>query len=431
MDQRSGNLRQHRGFLTRLSRALLLASVGCLPQLAGGAAAAELWPLTKVRLTVIQWMPMTGAFQTWDAFSGEFSIGSDGALPLPAIGSISTLGKSTDQIALEVATAVKEHLGLVSVPDAAVEVVSYPPIYVLGEVSTPGTFEFRPGMTALQGFAMAGGKRPGAAGSAAERLKFTSDLHAADDGLLRARARIARLHAEVEGKDEIDFPREVTGHPDKALATSAMTEERTILAARQRELARQAESLEELVTLLDQEISTLQTRLGDVDVAIDVAEKELVGVQRLVANGIATVSRQSELEREIADLRFDRLTQTTAILRAQQALNQAKREAAQLEDARQTQGALALQDEQTKLEQLLLEQSTTQRLLLDLETNAVAENGATAPVVYTIVRSGPNGPSEAAASEISALQPGDVLKVAVVPLARTGVQQQAAADLAD
>jgi len=183
--------------------------------------------------------------------------------------------------------------------------------------------------------------------------------------------------------------------------------------------------------LLDQEISTLQTRLGDVDVAIDVAEKELVGVQRLVANGIATVSRQSELEREIADLRFDRLTQTTAILRAQQALNQAKREAAQLEDARQTQGALALQDEQTKLEQLLLEQSTTQRLLLDLETNAVAENGATAPVVYTIVRSGPNGPSEAAASEISALQPGDVLKVAVVPLARTGVQQQAAADLAD
>ena len=410
---------RRRGFLTHLSGVLLLATVGALPHgTATGAIAAELWPLTKVRLTVIQWMPMTGTFQSWDAFSGEFLIGSDGTMPLPAIGQISTLGKSSEQIAAEVADAVKEHLGLVAAPDTALEVVSYPPVYVVGDVSTPGSFEFRPGMTVLQGFAMAGGRRPGVAGSVADRLRLTSELHATDDGLLRARARIARLESEVQAKQVIVFPREVTEHPDAALAASAMTEEQTILAARQRELARQAESLDELVTLLDQEIATLRTRLGDVDISIDVAEKELVGVQSLVANGIATVSRRSELERQIADLRFDSLTQTTAILRAQQALNQAKREAAQLEDARQTQGALALQEEQTKLEQLLLRQSTTQRLLLELETSAVAENGATQPLHYAVVRSGPDGSLETVADETSLLQPGDVLKVAIAPMTR-------------
>jgi protein involved in polysaccharide export with SLBB domain len=423
MDRRRGKLRPLTGSLAHLSRALLLATVSSLPYLAGGPVAAELWPLTRVRLKVIQWMPTTGTFQTWDAFSGEFLISSDGSMPLPVIGQIATLGKSTDEIAVEVAAAVKAHLGLVMVPDAVVEVVSYPPIYVVGEVSTPGSFEFRPGMSVLQGFAMAGGKRPGVGGAVADRLKLTSELHAADDALLRARARIARIRTEVDGAGTIVFPREVTGHPDVALAASAMTEERTILAAKQRELQRQAESLKELVTLLDQEIVTLQTRLGDVDLAIDAADKELVGVQRLVANGVATVSRQSDLEREITDLRFDRLSQTTAILRAQQALNQAKREAAQLEDARQTQGALALQDEQTKLEQLLLQQSTTQRLLLDLETNALADSGATAIVQYAIVRAGQNGPSEVPATEASSLQPGDVLKVTLGTLDAANAQQ--------
>jgi len=248
-------------------------------------------------------------------------------------------------------------------------------------------------------------------GSTADRIRLVSDLRNLENDLVRTRARIARLTAELAGAEAIEFPQEVADHSDATLAQSAMREEQSILAARSRELARQGESLDELVALLQMEIDTLETRLIDVDAAIETAETELAGVQSLVADGIAPVSRRSELERRVADLRFDRLTQSTAILRAQQALSQARRESAQLEDARQTQGVLALQDEQAKLQQLLVEQATAQRLLLDLEIAPLAQSGQAQLLDYVIVRQGENGPTEMDADETSLLRPGDVLKV--------------------
>lgn len=373
-------------------------------------AAAELWPLTKVKLTVVQWVPLKGDFQSWDAISGEYVIAGDGTVPLPVIGQVSTRGKTTEQVALEVATELKTRLGLLSVPDATIEVVAYPPVYVVGDVSTPGAFDFRPGMTVLQALASGGGQRRGAAEQSEKRLQLVSDLHAADEALLRGRARFARLKAEVSGATTISFPAEVTSHPDAELAQSVMQEEQMILEARAREMQRQADSLKELQDLLQREIDTLKARLVDLEQVITNAEQELSGVDTLVKKGIATVSRRSDLERDVANYRFDRLTQTTAILRAEQALSQAKREADGLLDARQTQDALDLQAAQEKLGQLLLQQATSQRLLLNIDSESVAD-GQTAALAFTIVRQGPDKLVELAADETTPLLPDDVLKV--------------------
>jgi polysaccharide export outer membrane protein len=387
--------------------AISLASLCQAPS----AQSAELWPQTKIRMTVIQWVPIKGVYERFDAFSGDFSVSSDGTLPLPVIGQISTRDKTSDQIALEVAAALKEHLGLVNAPDTSIEVLSYPPVYVVGDVSAPGAFEFRQGMTVLQAFAMGGGERQTQAqGMSAERVRLASELRSIDDGLLRTRARIARLTAEVESAETIAFPGEVTGHPNTLLAQSAMKNEEMIFLARQRETARQTEALDELVVLLNKEIDTLRARLTDVDKIIANNSGELSGVQSLVEKGLATASRRSELERQIADLRFEQLTQTTAILRAQQALSQAQREAAQLEDSGHTQAAVAIQDEQAKIDQMLLQQSTSQRLLLDLDTGPSMTAAQPSGLHYSIVRHS-QGPAEISADETTALLPGDVLKV--------------------
>lgn len=389
--------------------------------------AAELWPLTKVKLTVIQWVPVKGEFQSWDAVSGEYVIAGDGTVPLPVIGQVSTRGKTSEQVALEVATALKNRLGLLSVPDATIEVVSYPPVYVVGNVSTPGAFEFRPGMTVLQALASGGGQRRGPAEQAEKRLQLVSDLHAADEALLRSRARFARLKAELSGAKTISFPAEVTSHPDTELAQSVMQEEQMILEARAREMQRQADSLKELADLLEREIDTLKARLVDLEQVIATAEQELSGVESLVKKGIATVSRRSDLERDVASYRFDRLTQTTAILRAEQALSQAKREAAGLLDARQTQDTLDLQTAQEKLGQLLLQQATSQRMLLNIDSESVGE-GQTASLGFTIVRQGPDKLVELSADETTLLLPDDVLKVGTGP-SRTVPKAEVAASL--
>ena len=163
--------------------------------------------------------------------------------------------------------------------------------------------------------------------------------------------------------------------------------------------------------MLDLEIETLTTRMSDIEKAIASAEKELAGVESLVAKGLATMSRQSDLERRVADLRFDRLTQTTAILRAQQARSQADRETAQLEDARVTELALDLQEERSKLEQLLLRQVTAQRLMLDMDVAPASVGDQMVQPGYTIVRQSAQGAEELPADETTPLLPGDVLKV--------------------
>lgn len=390
----------------------MLAAVSLAPLChATASQAAELWPQTKVRLTVIQWVPLKGVYERLDAFSGDFTVSSQGTMSMPVIGQISTHDKSSEQIALEVTATLKQHLRLVNDPVTSIEILSYPPVYVVGDVSAPGAFEFRQGMTVLQAFALGGGERhEDMEGASAERLRLASELRTIDDSLLRGRARIARLAAEVDGAEVIAFPSDVTDHPNAVLAQSVMKDEETIFLARQREVVRQTEALDDLVVLLNKEIVTLSARLTDVDKMIATNTEELSGVQSLVEKGLATASRRSELERQIADLRFEQLTQTTAVLRAQQALSQAQREAAQLEDSGHTQAAVAIQDEQAKIDQMLRQQSTSQRLLLEIDTGPVVTAGQRSGLHYSIVRQS-QGPTEISADETTALLPGDVLKV--------------------
>ncbi len=373
--------------------------------------ANELWPLGRVRITVVQWAPVKGIYERIDAFSGEYVLEADGSLSLPVIGTLPTSGKSIDEVAAEISGTLKRRLGMVDEPETSLEIVSYPPVYVVGSVTTPGAFEFRPGMTALQLFALGGGVAVPVDGTA-DRLRLASDLRSAEAGILRSNARLARLRTEAAHEPDLSFPPEVTGHADAALAKTVMNEETVIFAARARELHRQEQALDDLVSLLQLEIETLQTRLEDVGAAIAAAERELEGVSSLVEKGIATVSRRTDLERVVADLRFDRLNQTTAIVRAQQAISQAKREAAQLQDTYQTDIALGIQTEQATLEQLSLQRTTAQGLLLSLE-GGLAASAQTEPRVptFTLVRQTPTELIEVAAGEATTLQPGDVLKV--------------------
>ncbi|MDB5540194.1 MAG: exopolysaccharide biosynthesis protein [Devosia sp.] len=391
-------------------RPWLLAA--CLGVFACGvpAWAYDLSPQTKVRLTVIQWMPLKGLYERLDALSGELIVSDDGTIPVPVIGAVPAQGKTTEQVATDVANQLRTRLGLVDLPSTSLEVVEYPPLYVVGAVTTPGAFPFRPRMTVLQGYALAGGTPRDSADTPADRLRLVSELQSVESGLVRTRARIARIEGEMAGAKTIDFPPEVTDAADATLAKEVVTQETAIFIARSNELVRQAVALKELASLLNTEINTLHARISEVDMSIASSEKELAGVRSLVESGIATVSRQSTLEQAVANRRFDRVTQQTAILRAQQALNEAMREAARLQDVRSTENAQNLQTQQAQLEQFLRQQKMQQRLLLEMDSSPSAMPGALEPS-YTIVRTIQSGVVQLAADETTELQPGDVLKV--------------------
>jgi polysaccharide biosynthesis/export protein len=91
-----------------------------------------------------------------DPLTGEFRVGDQGAVALPLTGSIGAAGRTPGELADAIAAALKKG-DLLRKPSVSVEVATYRPIYVLGEVNKPGQYPYQPGMTVVSAAAVAGG----------------------------------------------------------------------------------------------------------------------------------------------------------------------------------------------------------------------------------------------------------------------------------
>ena len=88
--------------------------------------------------------------------SGEFVLDGNGNLALPLIGEVRGGGRTLRDLESQIETAFVEGGFLVS-PQVGVEVLSYRPFYILGEVNQPGSYPYVSGMTGITAVAMAGG----------------------------------------------------------------------------------------------------------------------------------------------------------------------------------------------------------------------------------------------------------------------------------
>ncbi len=88
--------------------------------------------------------------------SGSFSIDDSGMIDIPLLGLVRASGQTADSLAAAIAYGL-ERKGLILKPSVAVEVSTYRPFYILGEVNKPGQYPFRPGMTMLTAISIAGG----------------------------------------------------------------------------------------------------------------------------------------------------------------------------------------------------------------------------------------------------------------------------------
>ena len=93
-----------------------------------------------------------------DSISNNYTVDAQGAVTLPLIGAVTARGLTTLQLGNTVATRLKQ--GFIREPNVAVEVETYRPFFVLGEVTFPGQYPYVPNMTAENAIAIAGGFTP-------------------------------------------------------------------------------------------------------------------------------------------------------------------------------------------------------------------------------------------------------------------------------
>jgi polysaccharide biosynthesis/export protein len=90
-----------------------------------------------------------------EGLTNTYAIDASGSITMPLIGSVHARGRSTAGLAADITAKLRN--GYIREPSVAVEIESYRPFFILGEVQAPGQYPYVPNMTVESAIAIAGG----------------------------------------------------------------------------------------------------------------------------------------------------------------------------------------------------------------------------------------------------------------------------------
>ena len=93
-----------------------------------------------------------------EGLTNTYAIDAGGAITMPLIGAVAARGRTTAGLAAEISARLRR--GFIREPSVAVEIESYRPFFILGEVAAPGQYPYAPNMTVESAVAIAGGFSP-------------------------------------------------------------------------------------------------------------------------------------------------------------------------------------------------------------------------------------------------------------------------------
>ena len=405
-----------RTFIALLVATTTLAAAGT----AGAGEGYRLGVMDKLRIRVVEWQTAEGAFRSWDAVSGDYSVGPSGSISLPFIGETAAVGKTTAEISKAIGDALQQKFGLIDRPDAAVELAEFRPVYLAGDVETPGAYAYGPGLTVLKAISLAGGlRRSSESRSGAERnfVNAQGNYKVYVEERNRLYAKRARLVAEAGAKGEIAVPTELDGLED---ATRLIAAEKNVMQARENRMRLQITQLNDLKALLEKEIVSLDKKSETQERQVELARSELKGIGNLADRGLVLNSRVLAIEQRIADIEGKVVDLDTASLRAKQDINKASQDATNLANDHAAEIAESRQAVEAEIAGLTLQIDMYRGLMAEALANAPEAARTSAPeaprATYSIVRGTGRASKEIAAEETAEIQPGDVIKVTLLGL---------------
>ena len=93
-----------------------------------------------------------------EGLTNTYAIDAGGAITMPLIGAVAARGKTPAGLAADISARLRN--GYIREPSVAVEVESYRPFFILGEVAAPGQYPYVPNMSVESAVAIAGGFSP-------------------------------------------------------------------------------------------------------------------------------------------------------------------------------------------------------------------------------------------------------------------------------
>lgn len=283
-------------------------------------------------------------------------VGARGDVQLPYIGSLEIEGLSLLEAREVIARAYVDNQIFLE-PRLELSIMSMRQLSVLGDVRTPGFYEFRPFITVEQAVGLAGG--PASIGQSEEdrslqRASLSGQLAAQEIGLLKEIAAAQRLRAQLSGSDAIRIgPAAVSAglRVDEARMEHLIAQEASIMMADREDFERQ-------VAHLDRNIAETLAEIGFMDEQIEVQSasiasygQELSISQNLTERGIQAEPVGARLRRQVAEDEYALLGLRANRVRTQRALAALEREKEVLDFARVQAWRVELSTRQAAIDQ--------------------------------------------------------------------------------
>jgi polysaccharide biosynthesis/export protein VpsN len=131
----------------KLACLAIIAVVGVIlmAPTAGAETGYRLGSGDQVRITVFGEPDLTG----------QFAVDGSGVVAFPLIGEVKAAGRTARELEKGIAEKLRD--GYLKNPTVNVEVLSFRPFFILGEVKAPGSYPYKNGLNVMNAVALAGG----------------------------------------------------------------------------------------------------------------------------------------------------------------------------------------------------------------------------------------------------------------------------------
>ena len=343
--------------------------------------------------------------------SGDFLVDGAGSISLPLVGAISIGGLTVQESEQEIVRRLSN--GYVRQPAVSVRINELTPIYVVGDVKTPGSYPYRYGASVLSAIALAGG--------VAVTEQMQPDFLLADERLRILEStrraliiRRARLEAQRDGAGAFEVPNLLAAQKDDNQIASVVASERELLDVQMQLLNKEVDLLRQQKPRLKAAIEAVQGQIRAESKQLELIQARVRDYKTLQGKGLGIISIGIELEREQARNEGNLSRFEAEIRRLELGLGEID---IKVQDAHNlfTRRVMAeLQDTRAKLQEIEATLPTA-RGIRDLKlqvTGGVAGINAERPrLSIAIVRSRGNEATTLNATEATLLEPGDVVEV--------------------
>jgi polysaccharide biosynthesis/export protein len=385
--------------------ALALSSGAALSQPAPSAPRAyELAPGDKITITVLG--------QT--ELSGDYTVDGAGDILLPLAGAVPSTGATLAEVEERIRRRLAD--GYIQNPKVSIRLSELRPVYILGDVKSAGSYPFRYGMTVLSAIALAGGS----ASTQQDLIALRGELLQAEErvDVLNAQrfallARSARLAAQRDSAQQIDFPRELEAVGGDPQGSALLQGEREVFEGERVTEAQEIELLQKQAPHIEAEIVALAEQRRLEKVQYDLVAAHAADLLQLAKNGLTERRRVIEMQREQARIEGNMAKYSADTARANQLLNDIRMKVADVRNGYRQRVMTALQDTNGKL----LEVEASIRAAHQAVDIRLQRIGASAEARgrdqgrILLTRAGKGGVETFEADEATPLKPGDILRV--------------------